>query len=1119
MSLNNFARAGLRAGVATAALVVSAQAAAAPAVAFRIQPQPVSRALHDFSAQSGYRLVYPSQSVAGLMSEEINGVLPPETVLHRLLRGTPLRVAWIKDRMISLTATQQAQVVRVAAPQRFVQAEPAVASGALEPAPDLASTSSQPAEEILVVGSQIRGATTTGALPVAVVGQAQIQATGAVSAGDLFRTLPEAGDVTFNEQFLGGNSPNAARGDVSTVSLRGLGQGNTLVLINGRRMVVHPTSQADGSVPVFGYNVNAVPIDGLERVEILRDGAAALYGSDAVAGVINNVLRSDYKGVLVNGQYGFAEDSNLRELQISGVGGFRFNEDRGRISVFGGFTQRSRIRAGDQEFTSSLDRRPLVAGTSFANVANFDTRANQTPWGVFQTPASAGVIRTGGVALTNASGQFHIQPGSNDGCNYPAGAGICFDEGPNTSPADRNLRFDPNRSSPELTVTPTVKRYNLFGMLRYDLTDDIQYFGEAGYYRGDTSALIGPTSVLNVSITVPAANYYNPFGPIGSPSRLPNLNIPAAGLPVTLSNYVLADVGTRRVDVTNEQWRFLGGLRGTVWGWDWESAGLYSKATVTDTSDGVSNTLFQRALSRSTPDAYNPFNGSTISAPSTGDATPSRDLTSFVIRNTRSNRTTLALWDAKLSNAHLFSLPAGDLGIAIGGEVRRETYRDDRDPRQDGTITFTNSVTGSLFASDLMQASPSLDVSGRRTVLSAYGELSIPVIGPDMNVPLVQAVNVQVAGRFEDYSDVGSVAKPKIAASWDVIDGVRLRGSWSQGFRAPNLETLNTPQLQRIYGGIDYIQCEADLRARRIASFATCSRNVSVISVISGNPDLKPETSNNYSFGAVLRPRFLPSWAGDLTFTIDRWGIKQKGIVGIVSDQNALILDYMQRLSGGTNPAVSRLATTASDEAIFAGTGIAPVGQIASVSSQFLNLLPRDVQGLDLGLSWKSPRTDIGDFALSLNGSHLIKFFQDPTSVDAQLLAAQKAGQISGTLPINGAANLVRDGGRPKWRVSANATWTLEDFSIGAFTQYIGSVNNTGVLNPAGDIFQVGSTISTNLYAQYRWNEDGVGGTTSFRLGVRNLTDKKPPLAATGYLGTLYQPVARYWYFSVQKTF
>lgn len=1099
-----------------------AQLTAQKEVSFNIPAQPLSGALREFSKQSGYRLIFPAKSAAGLRAGPLMGAYSSEIALQKLLLGTPLRVAGVKSGMISLRASavgpQDAPtLVRIAqsGPASGVMAMAAAQSAAQAPADAL---SGDDGGDIVVIGSQIKGATTTGALPVSVIGVGDIQATGAVSANELFRTLPEAGDVSFNEQWLGGNSPNGARGDVSTVSLRGLGQGNTLLLLNGRRVVTHPTSQADLSIPVFGYNVNAIPVEGLQRVEVLRDGAAALYGSDAVAGVVNNVLRTDVRGLLIDSQFGFAEDSNLSEFQISGATGMEFAENRGKVTLFASFSSRTKINAGEQSFTGSADRRALVAGTSFANVANFDTRGNQTTWGTFQSPAASGIVRSNGVALTNASGQFHIQPTSSAGCVLTIGSGICIDDGPASAASDPALRYDSLVAHPEIAITPSVKRVNVFSMFDYKLSDAVTLFGEAAYYTATTESLIAPTSLINVAISVPASNYYNPFGSTASPNRLPGLNIPTEGLPVTLASYILDDVGTRPVTVKNDQLRLLAGLRGDLWGWSWESAALYSSAKVRDTSQGVSHTLFQQALARSTPDAYNPFSGGNPAQPSGADTSPSADISSFIIENTRANKTTLALWDFKVSNAHLFALPAADLGIAFGVELRRETYKDDRDPRQDGTIIFRDSVSGRITGSDLMQSSPSLDVDGRRTVLSAYAELSIPVIGKDMNIPLVQSIDVQLAGRYEGYSDVGSVAKPKVAVAWDVVDGVRLRGSWSQGFKAPNLETLNTPQLERIYGGVDYVQCEADLRARRITSFTACTRNISVTSVISGNPNLKPEESESYSFGMVLQPRFLSS-LGDFTFTVDRWGIKQTGIVGILSDQNAIILDYFQRLNGSSNSNVVRLAPSASDVATFAGTGIDPVGQISRVSSQFQNLLPRDVQGLDLAFTYRSPPTSFGRFTLNVNASHLIKFFQAPSSIEAQLLAVQRAGQISPTLPIAGTANLVRDAGRPDWKLSGTLSWQLDDLTISAFTQYIGSVNNTGVLDPTGSVWQVESSLTTNLYAQYKFNTDSLGGATALRIGVRNLTNEKPPLAATGYLASLYQPVTRYWYFGIEKQF
>ncbi|MEZ5987180.1 MAG: TonB-dependent receptor plug domain-containing protein, partial [Hyphomonas sp.] len=207
-------------------------------------------------------------------------------------------------------------------------------------------------EKVLVVGSQIAGAKVSGALPVAVVSPDEIQATGAVSAEELFRTIPSAGDISFNGTYLGGGNSNAARGDVSTVSLRGLAQGNTLVLINGRRSVVHPTSQTDNQTPVFGYNVNAIPVQGLSRVEVLKDGAAALYGSDAVAGVVNNVLQSDFEGFNVSMQYGLAEGTNLKEFTADMLYGTDFANGKGNISLYVGGTTRDSLLRSDQEYTN-----------------------------------------------------------------------------------------------------------------------------------------------------------------------------------------------------------------------------------------------------------------------------------------------------------------------------------------------------------------------------------------------------------------------------------------------------------------------------------------------------------------------------------------------------------------------------------------------------------------------------------------------------------------------------------------------------------------------------------------------------------------------------------------------
>ena len=548
------------------------------------------------------------------------------------------------------------------------------------------------AAEIVVIGSQIKGANTAGALPVSLVGEEQIEAVAAVSGADLYRSIPQLGGVTFNEQVLGGGNANAARGDVSTVSLRGLGQGNTLLLINGRRTVLHPTSQAitgvvDSGVPTFGYNANTIPVGNIERVEVLRDGAAALYGSDAVAGVVNNVLQSDYKGAKFDVQYGGAEGTNLREFAANGLVGFDFNEGRGNISIFGGYAQKSKLYLSDQDYTASVDRRGYVAGTSFANVAAWNGTSTSTPWGTFRVVRPGGganflnqTLTSNGTAFTNSSGQFHIQPDTNAGCRIASGTpDTCYDDGNGAtemSGADSNLRFNSPATFDDLTAQPSVKRINIFSYINYELSDALSFFGEVGFYRGKTSSTIGaPGSLANIPITVAANAYWNPLGPVGSPNRLPGLDlsvVPAEGLPVQITSLSYVDVGSRKVDVTNYQYRFLGGLRGSIGDFDWESAGLYTWATAKDTQENFSNTLLQQAINKTTPDAYNPFNGGCVDTPSIGDCTPNSQSTidSFMIEATRKTRTSLALWDFKVSRPDLFKTWAGDVGMAgVAGTI------------------------------------------------------------------------------------------------------------------------------------------------------------------------------------------------------------------------------------------------------------------------------------------------------------------------------------------------------------------------------------------------------------------------------------------------------------------
>lgn len=1105
------------------AVPVAAQPAEGTRVAIDVPAGRLDTALFQLARQTGVQLVFTDPAIARLKAPRLIGRYTTGEALDALLANSGYTYRFTGRNSVRVIARGGTKETSYVAPVPQVQAAPTSVPAAQAPAGDTASVEQvaageQPAEaEIVVVGTQIKGSQSAAALPVTVMNQNELAATGATSGDELFRSIPQLGDVSFNSSYLP-NSSNAARGDVGSVNLRNLGVGNTLVLLNGRRVVNHPTSRADDNlVPVLTYNTNAIPVFGIERLEVLRDGAAAIYGSDAVAGVVNTVLRSDFNGVEAEGQVGWAEGTNMAESNLHLLLGHDLG-DRGNITLFASYDHRTALEAHDQDYTASSNIVPMFDGTRFEGSTFLDGRLSTTPWGSFQVYGGR-AVSVGGTRVTNASGQFHIQPSTNAGCLAALSGGICIDDGTNTAAADRNLRFDSPHAY-NTSVMPEVERANFFLNGHYQLTEGLEFFGEAGYYRATTDSVQNSTYTLSSGpVVVPASNYYNPFGAVGSPNRLPGINAPAEGLPVTLSSYNFSDVGPTRVEVLNTQYRLLGGLRFEGLGLKWETAALYSEARARDRSDGISQTLLQQQLALSTPDAYNPFNGGNLLDPSGADTTLSNQaaIDAIKVKTTRVSKATLAMADLKGSTNSLIQLPAGGLGLAIGGEVRRETQFDDRDPRVDGTIQFTDAISGAVNGSDLVGLSPSPDTKGARTVAAAYLELAVPVISPDMGVPLVRNLELQIAGRFEHYSDVGSVAKPKIAAAWDVVNGIRFRGSYAEGFKAPNLEQVNATVVTRSNSRTDYLRCEAQLRTGAIDSFNDCSQSFSTTARRSGNPDLKPETSKTWSVGTVLQPHFLDHTLGRITFTVDYWHIDQKGIVGLFGEGNALINDYLLRMQGSSDPNVIRAAPTADDEELFQGTGLAPAGRVLYVNDKYVNLLPQEAAGVDLGFNWQVRDFGIGQFTFGANAAYLDKFFLEPSPQIQTLIDARAAGLINPGTNIADAGDLVRQNGKPRWKVTGNATWSYKQFQIGAYTQYTSDVMDTGLYDDLGN-WIIDDQMTYNLYGQVTVG-NARQGTYRLRIGVRNLTNEKPPLSSEGYLGSLYNPYGRYWYASVRASF
>lgn len=974
--------------------------------------------------------------------------------------------------------------------------------------------------EIVVIGTQIQGAQINDVLPVTVLDETAIENTGASSGDELFRSIPQAGTVAFNEQ--NATTQNSARGDVGSINLRDLGTGNTLLLINGRRMTLHPGFQTELLVPVVSSDTNEIAPGSIKRIEILRDGASAIYGADAVAGVINTQLKGGMKGGFVEADWRGSDGTGLYNYRLSGGYGFDFGGGRGNLTLYGGYFHENGLLASARDYAGEEDRRPLVEGTPFEGDASFNNRNTFGPFGQFdiQAPSSRTPI---------GDDDFYLQPSTFPGCDMDFGNGICANAGTTPTTAVRyNTNFGNHLYSQK-------DRYNAMALLSYELSDSLEAYFEGSYYRSENRRNIEASAILSaVPVGIARDAYWNPFGPTtladGSPNpnRLPGTTIAAGGADIIMERYRFVDVGNRDVSVDKDVFRLVAGLRGNLGEWDFDTGFVYSEADTIDLArNRVSLTLMQQAINRTTPDAYNPFNGGCLDDPGQGDCTPNPEsvIDSFRIDVFRKGGTSLTLADFKISRDDLISLPGGDLGVAAGVEWRRETFYDDRDPRLDGTITFIDSVTGDFNGSDVAGTSPSPDTSGNREVYSAFAELFVPLVGPDMDIPLVEEFNVQVAGRIEHFTDIDETAMvPRIAASWTTIPGITFRGAWSEGFRAPNLVQVNDEGTTRSNTRDDFVVCQARVEKGTLANLGACP-GAGTISFRSGTEDLKPEDSESINLGIVLEPGFIPG----LTLTADYWRVKQTGLVGTFGDDNAIALDLLRRLNGSSNPNVIREAPTADDIALFTGTSLAPAGAIIQVLDPYLNLDSRISKGWDFGAFYRVPDFGLGNFRLRLNAARLKSFIQSAGPDGQELLEGIAAGALPPDVTVGGLGQLLEIEGRPKWRVSGSVNWDSGPVDVGLFGQYTGGVWDTSVTrdvlldtdDPNGNFYRVDDWFTMNFSISYTIENDTPLDGTRLRFAINNLFDKDPPLAdeSYGFFSELHTARGRVYHVELRKKF
>jgi outer membrane receptor protein involved in Fe transport len=1001
------------------------------------------------------------------------------------------------------------------------------------------------AETIIVTGTRIKAASDSGAVAVTTISRDQIEALGQASTGELMENLAQAGSFEINGAADG---PNDARGDIATVNLRGLGTGNTLILLNGRRIAAHAVNQDIGSTPRQVTNVNAFPSAGIDRIEVLRDGASALYGSDATAGVVNTLLTTDFDETRVSFRTSKLGTADHGEFSADIAHGFGFNGDKTRVLAIGSWYHRDPLyssQLGGQ--FQSVDKRAFLGSSPYAT-ANTDFRntSSASPFGEFVAGAfnADGTqflsrrVRRGTTNLTNTGGVFHIQPcgfaGTLQEFGNRGGQGCV---GLDDSTLDIGLRYDFNALQPNNArnegvnlvlnseqalgrqLLTEIDRVNLYGLVKHDFSDTMEGFAEALYYTAETagSRATQPMDSGLAFLIVPKTNFWNPFGAVGSPNRIAGLNttdVPTAGLDVLIQQWRPIELGLRNIATETTTWRALAGLKGNWNDWDWEGAFGYSSNKTTDSENNrISKTLLQAELARSTADAINPFGGA--------NANTSAQWDRVRITSINVGETVLATGDFRVSTDELFKGWAGPIGAAFGAEWRYEKYVEDRDPRLDGTIIFNNAnVSG---RSDVVGVSPTNDSTGKRNVYSAFGEMFIPLLEGEGLFP--NSLTLQLAARGEYFDDLEDGAiKPKVALSWFPISWLNVRGAWSQGFRVPNLVQLNRGDISRLNLGVD------DFWRAPVTLDAQSNGDAYVASVRQANPGLKNEDTETVVLGTIadLKKAFGQSWIRDFRISLDYWSFKQTDVVGAFGDQEALALDFLLRRTGSSNPNVVRAAVTDADRAAYAAWNARnpndqrqAAGLVQFVVDPYINLDSQDADGFDLGVNFTMrPKGGFGTLDFDLD----VTYLNSLNVVRNDLLAALANDPSFAGVFSELQTDRIRLDGNPQWRTNLSVTWTNGPVALGVSARQISDFLDTGAdpdLNGDGvlDFWTVESATRINAYGELRLG--GEGRPYRVRLGVNNLTDELPPLVddSLGYSPEFHWLKGREIFLQVRATF
>jgi iron complex outermembrane receptor protein len=895
---------------------------------FDIPPQQLSSALLKFSAQSDIQVTVPGQLVEGKNSPGVVGKYKPGSALAILLKDTALHYDVVDGSTVVITGPAERKAARndyqkistpvlaaAMAPSgqeiKLAQATSTTAQTTLAQNPSAARTTSASVDasssltEIVVTGTSIRGLDAESALPVTVLKAEDIARTGATSAEDLFRYVSAASSSgnTVSAQATGNQT-----GSINTISLRGLTSARTLVLINGRRSAPY----GGGSVGTAGNSVDisSIPVAAIERVEILKDGASAIYGSDAIAGVVNFILKDNFQGVDASVYAGAPNRSGGgTEEQANFFGGIGdLKTDRYNVNLNLGFDHVQSILGNTRPFATRYS--PQFGNdvtSSFAFPANI---------ALFPAPTKAS-----GLPTTINPQVGHCAPSLND-VNFPA-----------------QCRFD---NSPYDSLQPDVKRGNGNLNAHYQLTDTTQLYAEASFAHVETLTQVQPVPLSYQNPLLPGnpflayqaallasqyPNYHNPaitptaaafLLPPSSP-YYPTAYAAAHGVPANFPlNLIYRDFANGpRIELdTSDTTRAVGGWKGSLLGWDFDTSVLYSEVKVKeDLKSGFP--LYSKIMPLLDQGNINPF------GPTTDPAALAAAKGAEFVGQDWSSKTSLASLSGSASRG-LFDLPGGEAKGAVGAEVRRETFvYNPSGPIQTGDITG--------------EGGNQLPEDASRSVESVYVEV---------NMPIVHMLDADAAVRYDHYQTVGSTVNPKGSLKFQPFEWWLWRASAGSGFRAPSLTDLYAAQASSVTGNgtRDFIKCPTF-----DANNPACSFQFSTVT--GGNPNLKPEKSTTLTLGTEIEP------VKNLHLGFDSFWIYLKDAIVVGGLPIATVLQ-----NAASETQFANLITRDAN------------GNITSISQTNANLFKEDVSGLDVNLRYAFDIGDFGRISILGDGTYFYKF-------------------------------------------------------------------------------------------------------------------------------------------------